>query len=162
MARRSYGRPGRDDGVAMVMVMFGLTATLLGIGGVLLHLLGRPPADEPALAGRDAAVAAAVAVRSQALAAGLRASDLDGSDGLDVAAACGRAEKVAGAAAEVVRCSLTATGLVVITARGERAAADGGQAFDSAVVRFVETAPGCLALRTSWGTRLAATCPAKG
>lgn len=141
----------------MVLVMFGITVVLLGVAGVLVHLLGRPPATEPVTAGRDVALTAAVAVRDQALRAGLRSTEL--AD-LNVAAACARGDGAAGSGAQVVSCELTPAGLTVVTARAGRPAARNGQAFSSAVVRFVDTAGGCLALRTSWGTGLAAACPA--
>lgn len=154
MARPGAGPLWRDDRGEMVLVMFGITVVLLGVAGVLVHLLGRPPATEPVTAGRQVALSAAVAVRAEALRAGLSSTELDD---LDVAGSCARG---AGAGAEVVSCELTPAGLTVVTARAERPAARNGQAFSSAVVRFVDTAGGCLALRTSWGTGLPATCPA--
>lgn len=159
MARRTSPKWTEERG-SMVLAMFGITVTLLGVAGVLLHLLGRPPAAEPVAAGRDAAMTAALAVRDQAVRTGLRAGDLDSPGEVDVSAACARAGRAAGAV-QVVSCGLTPAGLTVLTARADRAAARSGQAYDSAVVRFVDTAGGCLALRTSWGTRIAAACPGR-
>lgn len=158
---RSRLRPHRtDDAGEMLVLMAGLTLMLLGVGAFLLHELGRPLAASPAAAGRQAALAGAAVLRQQALSDGLSAADLRaGSPRVDVTAACDAATAAAsGAGAQVVTCALTSGGLTVVTARTTDRSREAGQSFDSAVVALVDTASGCLAMRTSWGPTLPATC----
>lgn len=151
-----------DERGEMIVVMFGITALLLGITGVLVTMAGRPAPDAPAAAARDAAMAAAVEIRTQALHSGLRAADLGSPRQVDIGAACDRAERAVGASARVVECGLTSEGITVLAGRADDAVADNGQSFASATVGFVDSTGSCLALRTSWAAALPALCPADG
>jgi len=147
----------------MLLLMFGLTVLLLGIAGVLLHLLGRPLAPAPADASQDAALAGAVVLRQQALREGLTAGEMTTApQRFDVPAACAAATRTAAAEGlAVADCDLAPTGLTVVTARAVEWASRDGQAFGSAAVALVDAPGGCLALRASWGATVPAACPGK-
>lgn len=152
------GSPLRsDDRGEMLVLMFGMTALLLGLAAVLLLQLSRQPGHTPVAANQDAALAGGVVLRQQALAAGLAAGQVvPEAARVDVGRACVAAEQAAGAGgAEVVTCELAPTGFTVVTAWADARA---GQGFETGTVALVDAAGGCLVLRTSWGERLPATC----
>ena len=104
-----------DDRGEMLLLMFGITAVLLGIAGVLVQQLGRPLAVNPVEASQNAAVAAGSALRQQALREGLGATEVDR---LDVPAACAAAAASATADGYVLAdCNLAPPGLSVVAAR---------------------------------------------
>jgi hypothetical protein len=142
----------------MMLVMFGITAALLGVSAILLQQLQRPPATAPEDGGRRAALAVATVIRDQALRSGVPASGLDRSTRIDGPGACRGASRAAGPDVEVVSCGLTAAGVTVVTAWRPAASAARGQSFSSAVVGFVDIAAGCMALRPSWGPTRAPVC----
>jgi hypothetical protein len=150
-----------DDSGEMLLLMFGLTVLLLGIAGVLLHVLGRPLAPAPVDASQDAALAGAVVLRQQALQEGLTAGEMTTApQRFDVPAACAAVARTAAAQGlEVAGCDLAPTGLTVVIAHGTERASRDGQAFGSAAVALVDTPSGCLALRASWGATVPAVCP---
>lgn len=142
----------------MLLLMSGLTVLLIGLAGVLMWMLAQQPGRTPVAANQEAALAGGTLLRQQALEAGLAARDVaPGTEALDVARACTAADRAAAAeGAELVTCELAASGFTVITAWG---AAEPDAGFETGVVTLVD-ADGCLALDTSWGERLPATCPA--
>jgi hypothetical protein len=145
-----------DDRGEMLLLMFGITAVLLGIAGVLVQQLGRPLAVNPAEASQNAAVAAGSALRQQALREGLGAA---GVDRLDLPAACAAAATSATADGYVLAdCHLAPTGLSVVAARDPNRDA---AVFGSATVALADAPGGCLALRTGWGVDLPAICPSE-
>jgi hypothetical protein len=145
-----------DDRGEMLVLMFGMTAMLLGLAAVLLVQMAKEPGHTPVAANQDAVLAGAVVLRQEALGAGLAAGDLLSSrDLLNVDAACTAAGQAAAAGgAQVVTCELAPTGFTVVTAW-----ADGtdGQAFESGTVELVDDGS-CLAMDTSWGEQLPARC----
>jgi hypothetical protein len=160
--RRAFAgtRLRSDDRGEMMVLMFGLTALLLGLGGTLMWLLGRPLGIGPVGANQDAALAGGVVLRQQALAAGLRAGDVVSATAqLDVGRACDAASQAArGDGAQLLTCMLDPNGLTVVTAWDGEHAREDGQNLQSGVVSFLDSADGCLALSTSWGDQLPSVC----